>query len=970
MDPITILTKAIGLGIKAWNAYCDEGLDSKDLDALNQVVAGVAGMTSGGTAPGAAAAQVGLIMASFGRAFEGHWVGTRTLERPGWIKRWLDREEKDRDQEIQTRLRMARLGPGQVGDRSAGAAEVAAVGTLVGDPRGTPYYRELWRVFTDRDLDLTGDQAPMTLDPENDDKHRFERHFLLAYHQGLASNAGKPVRDYLGTLEKDQARLIRDVTLADLATWRDHHVFGNVRPEVWDEDHQLPFLSLGTLYVEPEATVVPPGSERSTQEPAPEPTPEPITRLLDAWLADPEGETIAVIRADFGMGKSLTARTWACQLARRWRDDTTGISLDAWQPVFIDCGKDILGQNPELPTISQRARKRHASELGISLSTTDPALAMPAHDQRTVFVLDGLDEVVLGQRELDALFVRLRDHATARHRVLVLSRPGVLPEQRRLKGVRVLELGLFRGGQDPGKGQIAAWLKRWNAHARKEKPAIAVADIAGRDLLELAATPILLFMIAHSWDEHQATGEIRQAQVYETFMLQMARGKHELDQAGHTPVYDAAIELRRRLVDDDLLDDSAAPHEAMLWLLARLAWEETCLAWDHRIEQRLQRGGGELDDEKLEPPILTRRIIGNVLGDDLRVDGEAARTVEIGLLLTLQHDSMSDRDRLHFGHKSFREFLVARYWADRLRKLAGGGGHEWAEHESHLAGGRLLLSGNRSFEYLCQMLRSTSDRPCSPLAWNAEQRGKVRDWAEKRFNDETLRCDPPRARRRDERGPLLRHDRSPLLREAALAVGSEISVADGLDGLKADSPWTLRSLLTWFWYTREPVWIHAPKARLAGSMISGTFRVANFAGADLSHAVMDRCQLEEAAFQYANLQHASLQHANLHDADLSGADLRHASLQGAHLQYAWLVDANLRGANLLYANLSNTQLQLADLQHADLHHAQLYSANLHGTNLHGADLQHASLDDALYNESTTFPEHFDPAKEGMESIDD
>ncbi len=965
MDATTIAvsSKIIGLGIKAWKAYQDKGLDEKDLAALNDIVAGAAGMLGGGVTPDAAAAHVGLIMASFGRAFERHWVGTRTLARPGWIKRWFSKEDSRRDDEIQTRMRMARLGPGQPGELAPGEAAIEATTRLLANPLGTPYYRELWRVFTDPQLDIDDGEPPMSLDA--DDKARFERHFALAYWQALQSAAGKPVRDYLASLEHLRTDLVQAYLLADLALWDERHVFGNVAPDDWNEDERpLPFLPLRSLYIEPMATIV--SVEASTRD-APA---APIVGLLDDWLADPRAAKVAVVQADFGMGKSLTARAWAACLAQRRRADDVGISVDAWLPIFIDCGRDVVGESPKLPTLSRRARKRHADELGTSLGIDDQSLAMPAPDQRAVFILDGLDEVVMGQRALDGFFAELRDHATAKHRVLVLSRPGVLPERRELADARVFSLHRFDspsrfddppGGvgsqSSPSCGQIAEWLTGWNRYVRGDRAPIEHAALVKRGLGELAATPILLFMIAYSWDEHHGVGEVSQAKLYETFMLQVARGKHEADRTEHKPVYEAAKALQQCLIDKELLDDSAEPHEAMLWLLARLAWKERCLAWDRRIKERLQRRADQRVGGLVENSTLTRRIIANVLSEELDLDSQAAATIEIGLLLTLQRDPRVNRDRLHFGHKSFREFLVARFWADRLRALAAGRERDWERHAEPLIGGRLLLTEDRSFAYLCKILVSASDKRSSPFAWDRDQREKVYRWAQDRFNDETLYFDSDRERR-------LLCERSAVLREAALAIGSAISEADDLPGLKATSRWTLRSVLTWFWYTREPVCIYAQKARLQGSVIAGDLRIANFAGADLSNAGFEWCRISRANLQGANLYRANFEGTSLYGANLYRANLEEANFYDARLFGANLGRANLAGANLVAAYLSN-----ANFVGANLVRANLFKANLQGANLQDANLREAKLDGAVYDSTTKWPKGFDPVAAEMTRVD-
>lgn len=140
---------------------------------------------------------------------------------------------------------------------------------------------------------------------------------------------------------------------------------------------------------------------------------------------------------------------------------------------------------------------------------------------------------------------------------------------------------------------------------------------------------------------------------------------------------------------------------------------------------------------------------------------------------------MAGRDHVHFGHKSFREFLVARYWADRLRKLAQGRDLDWDERARDLVGARLLVKEERSFAYLRQILRASSERKASPLAWTPELRMRVREWAERCFNNENQQFASSNESTR------LWDDQRALMREAALAIGSAISVIDHQPGLKA-----------------------------------------------------------------------------------------------------------------------------------------------------------------------------------------
>ena len=65
------------------------------------------------------------------------------------------------------------------------------------------------------------------------------------------------------------------------------------------------------------------------------------------------------------------------------------------------------------------------------------------------------------------------------------------------------------------------------------------------------------------------------------------------------------------------------------------------------------------------------------------------------------------------------------------------------------------------------------------------------------------------------------------------------------------------------------------------------------------------------------------------------------------------------------ANLANADLTGGDLTNANLTGADLTRANLINANLTGVDLTNANLTGALYNQSATFPDDFDPQAVGM-----
>ncbi len=99
---------------------------------------------------------------------------------------------------------------------------------------------------------------------------------------------------------------------------------------------------------------------------------------------------------------------------------------------------------------------------------------------------------------------------------------------------------------------------------------------------------------------------------------------------------------------------------------------------------------------------------------------------------------------------------------------------------------------------------------------------------------------------------------------------------------------------------------------------------------------------------------AKLLHATLTNARMSGADLGRARLIGANLSGADLSKADLMGANLCRANLKGVNLS----------EARLIFSFLMGTNLGGANLNNTDLREAKYDETTVWPDGFDPIAAG------
>lgn len=186
----------------------------------------------------------------------------------------------------------------------------------------------------------------------------------------------------------------------------------------------------------------------------------------------------------------------------------------------------------------------------------------------------------------------------------------------------------------------------------------------------------------------------------------------------HGPVFEASTNLLKSLVNLKEIEGPRAEEVepkpqvlAMLWLMARVAWEG---------QRRAQQGRD-----------LTLHEVTTILREELDIekDPRTEELIRIGVLLVLQADYHGRNDRILFGHKSFREFLVARYWASQLRRIVTERNSKKREDiEANLLGVRLLGEEDGTFDFLLQILDSPE--------WD-DQRKSLVDWANDCFNDET-----------------------------------------------------------------------------------------------------------------------------------------------------------------------------------------------------------------------------------------
>lgn len=200
----------------------------------------------------------------------------------------------------------------------------------------------------------------------------------------------------------------------------------------------------------------------------------------------------------------------------------------------------------------------------------------------------------------------------------------------------------------------------------------------------------------------------------------------------------------------------------------------------------------------------------------------------------------------------------------------------------------------------------------------------------------------------------------------------------------------------------------------------------SFDSSDLSNADLSNSNIQGASFVNATLENTNLSGTNLHEVDfgntpltgadltgaiyseetnstsdlselgahffgpggnLSGADINRyfslvartdltgADLSSADLSHMIIVDTSFEGANLREANLEGSSLSQAQgiygsggepniFSNADLTEANLKNTDIRGLDLSSANLKGVILEGALYDETTTFPDNFDPEKSG------
>jgi len=693
-------------------------------------------------------------------------------------------------------------------------------------------------------------------------------------------------------------------------------------------------MPLGSMYVEPNAT-----THGNGVVPVQTWFDEQLAAKYPAWM---------VVSADFGHGKSLSARRLACRLALHYLQAAAPSSV-CWYPVYVRAAEDLTATNNTVEAMVARAMRRQANDpegLQLGLALRDEALTLP--NGRALVIIDGFDEVLLEPAEIERFFGMLNDESSETRRFVVLGRPESLRDIER-KGSRYrAELTKIQPFDD---ALARRWLDNWNL-SQQQRRQVEWAAIEQTGLGVLACTPVLLFMVAFALsDPRNAPEEVTSGgatALYERFCRALARGKLTHSGERHLIIERSAGHLADKLeahgwaLDSDNTDPEERLCSAMLWLMSRIAWETYV------------RGDQPMKPQHVEA--MLERLF--------ELDDPEVHVILVGSLLALQSNLASGQTLMFFGHRSIQEYLAARFWHLAIDHISSRPSRALQRELEgrHLIGAE-LLNIEQSLTFLRELEERSDDR---------ERAKRVHIWADSCF------CDL------EDSEPILKQ-RRPLLRASALAIAC---MQPGFDLTRPDRRAAWMSLLPFNWISlmTRGRWLafSLPDAKLdeldlraanlhrasmpGASLVNCILKYVNFGNAKLDNANMTGANLEGARFEHASLRSADLQGANIAratfcDSDMSGAvlkelnlgeaDFARANLEGADLEGINWTQAKLEGAKLAMAKLSRAYLAHADLRCADLrgarlvdtalHYADLTGADVTGTDLYAADLTHARL---------------------------
>jgi uncharacterized protein YjbI with pentapeptide repeats len=781
-DPAT-LTSLAGLVLALGKAWRDDdfGLDAEGWALLKDFVSTapkLVQMFGGEPDPELAAEITKLGIEAFREALRRHWAGSSLMvpRRVRFWQRWS--REYGRDAEIRACIATALDGLAQ----PAPAMTRSLPELCVDQPELLPLYLELFSAFEQHGHDVD----PPLLDRAPGVRPAFDRQFRAAWKQLLTQQQRVALRRWLDAIAGERRReSVRELLLADHVAWSSGHVFAAA-----DDVPELPPMPPEDFYVEP-------GAEGCKEK---------LLAEIEAALAS---KRVVFVTADFGYGKSLTARTLASRWARAHLEQA-GAGERAPMPIYVPCGElDWAGEAMPVDEMIRAAWMRQFERISDEkLADDDDGLTPPGGRERAWVIIDGLDEAQLGAAALAKFLKTLRAASSNQRRFVLFFRPSLLSALSLEQGDPHLRISPF------GDAEIAEWLHLWNWGY--DGPPLSADELT--TVRELASVPILLFMIAYQWRQGQGAAIEDRHSLYEGFATTLARGKFE--GTGKRPerlratASAMARQLKQRLAllrprtRSTAIDDQVA---ALLWLMGRIAW------LGYKTHKGPDLGISELDIDRVLEELGIERTVVDFHRISLLTCMQGRLEGEIG------------QRYLFFGHRSFHEFFVAQFWRDTLVEIASGKADELAL-VGQLLEGELMperLRDDQALKFLLGFL----DR------LEPEQRSMIERWAHRI------------ARGHAPTEALAQHRNWQVLRVAALAVDCHLGSNPEL------TPAEFRSMFVKMWATNEWRPVHAPGLQVPE--------------ADLSYMVLAGSNFERCNFRGAELNATNLDNVNLFGTDLT-----------------------------------------------------------------------------------------------------
>ncbi|NES19046.1 MAG: hypothetical protein F6K41_08970 [Symploca sp. SIO3E6] len=649
--------------------------------------------------------------------------------------------------------------------------------------------------------------------------------------------------------------------------------------------------------------------------------------------------SIAVIEAEPGCGKTSFCQMWASQVALEL--------YPRWMPVVIQLREVTLGQTFEQTLESALPLGRFSDTDGWLSSSCPPCL----------LILDGLDELPCSPQKSSHLWTFLdqvmRFHhqylsvtGKPRHKVLLTSCPALLDKLTKKYRqyitlplpVKLQRIAIEPMDQEEFRQWFNAWAKLQSKsitqsyftflkHGRVFQP-----QPSAKALADLIHRPLMLYLVAI----------LHRDGLVDKSIFQMTSSQLKFE------IYDR---ICRWLLGEPATGTGSIPElikegiahasrsqEAISNLLESRHPEELRFMMQKAALTIIQTGQYQASQAVIEQHLM-RELSKEVLPIPLPHFFFHQISLESTLRLSPTQD-LKAKTKIEFSHSNLGEYLGAQEIALQLKALTQkrqnqygevsfvlNDGVKVAEHLYPLLGYGLL--SNQIEALVIERLRREEQRNANTFSFQVLFKrlySFYQAYCRGRWVDEGI------AQRAHAQLQSLHNPLNILQIDASVGLNVFILLCSGAQ--EADIP---------FWPCGNPDIPQEFDAEQLLSFIGRTVVLSTTAFWERARQNLCKIQLLEA-----RLNGAILVEANLLQANLSAAELIEINLAGANLQ-----NANLSSASLAGANLSATNLFRASLEGADLSGANLKGANLTGSNLSNACLFEAQLD----SESRKFAEN-------------